>query len=133
MALYYDAAAMLSSQSSSQGSLKSRVYDSNAIIKSPRPLLYGLVTECARWDVVLSEVIDNTGIINQEPKVCYKPVRLILALLADTAAVGLANSAARGTTHSRSPSFQTRDRLPAEPSTPTCDRATQGALSFRAD
>jgi hypothetical protein len=88
MALYYDAAALLSSQSSSRGSLKFRVYDSNAIIKSSRPLLYGLVTECARWDVVLSEVIDNAGIINQEPKVCDKLVRVILALLTNTGARG---------------------------------------------
>ncbi len=78
MALYYDAAAVLSSSSSSLGSLRSRVYDSNnnnnnnAIIKSP-PLVYGLITECARWDVVLSEVIENSGIISQEPKVCHEP------------------------------------------------------------
>lgn len=72
MALYYDAAAILSSASSSEGSLKSRVYDSNTPIKSSPPLVYGLITECARWDVILSEVIDNAGIISQEPKVCHK-------------------------------------------------------------
>jgi 25S rRNA (cytosine2278-C5)-methyltransferase len=84
MALYYDTAAVISSRSSSRGSLKSLVYDNN-IIKSPAPLVYGLITECARWDVVLSEVIDNAGILSQEPKVCNDPMEVDVALLTDTA------------------------------------------------
>ncbi len=69
MALYYEAADILSSSPYISGSLRSRVYDSNTPPKSHPPLLYGLITECAKWDVVLSEIIDNTGIISQEPKV----------------------------------------------------------------
>ena len=72
MALYYEAAEILSSSSFLRGSLRSRVYDSNTPLKSPPSLLYGLITDCAKWDVVLSEIIDNTGIISQEPKVCQK-------------------------------------------------------------
>jgi 25S rRNA (cytosine2278-C5)-methyltransferase len=69
MALYYDASSILASPASSEGSLRSRIYNSSTPIKSSPPLLYGLITECAKWDAVLSEVIDNAGIISQEPKV----------------------------------------------------------------
>ena len=68
MALYKNAAAILSSPLSSEGSLKSRVYNSNGTI------VYALITECAKWDVVLSEVIENAGILSQEPKVRYQAV-----------------------------------------------------------
>lgn len=93
MALYYDAAAILSSVSSTQGSLRSRVYDSNANLKSSPPLVRGLIAECAKWDAVLSEVIDNSGILSLEPKVCDHGIRHAVALLTDTEAVGLAHSA----------------------------------------
>lgn len=72
MALYHDAAAVLSSSASSRGSLRSRVYDNNGSIKSPPALVYALITECSKWDVVLSEVIDNAGILAKEPKVRKK-------------------------------------------------------------
>lgn len=68
MALYRDAAAILSSPWSSKGSLRSRVYESNGTIQSSPSLVYALITECAKWDVVLSEVVDSAGVIAQEPK-----------------------------------------------------------------
>lgn len=87
MSLYHDAATVLSSASHSQGSLRSRIYDGNITIKSSPQLVYGLVTECAKWDIILSEVIDNARMMSQEPKVCREPVQLVLALLTDTETV----------------------------------------------
>lgn len=69
MALYHDAARILSSSSPSDGSLRSCVYDSSTTLKSSPPLVYALITECSKWDIVLSEVIDRAGIISEEPKV----------------------------------------------------------------
>jgi hypothetical protein len=84
MALYFDAAAILSSSSSSPGSLRSCVYDSKNPLRSSPPLVYGLITECAKWDVVLSEIIENADIVSQEPRVCHSCIRFTIALLTDT-------------------------------------------------
>ena len=97
MALYYDAAAILSAPLSSHGSLRSRVYDNNIVIKSSPSLIYGLIIECAKWDSVLSEVIDNAAIISHERKVCWKSISAAIALLTDTEALWLADSAACST------------------------------------
>lgn len=91
MSLYYEAAALLSSASQFSGSLRSRVYDSKDTIKSSPPLVYALVTECAKWDAVLSEVIDHAGILSQERKVCQQPVSTSVILLTDTEALSVAN------------------------------------------
>jgi putative methyltransferase len=66
MSLYYDATSILSGPNSG-GSLKSRVYNSD--LKSSPAQLYALISEAAKWDVVLKEVIDNSGILAQEHKV----------------------------------------------------------------
>ena len=94
MALYFDAAAIFSSSSSSLGSLRSCVYDSNFTLRSSPPLVYGLITECAKWDVVLSEIIDNADIVSREPKVCQNCIRFAIAPLTDTEPLRLADTAA---------------------------------------
>ncbi|KAL1954073.1 hypothetical protein VTO42DRAFT_1761 [Malbranchea cinnamomea] len=65
MSLYFDAASILS-DTSAGGSLKSRVYGSK--LKSPPAQIYALITEASKWDTVLKEVIENAGVLAQEPK-----------------------------------------------------------------
>lgn len=78
MSLYYDAATVLTGDTL-QGSLKSRIYNSNAGIKSKPAHLYALISECAKYDVFLKEVIDNTGILAHESKVRACPFVNIVA------------------------------------------------------
>lgn len=68
MSLYYEAAAILSDDSGG-GSLKSRIYNDTSKLKSRPAQLYALITEAAKYDVFLAEVIDNAGILKLEPKV----------------------------------------------------------------
>lgn len=68
MSLYYDAATVLSS-TELRGSLKSRVYGNDRSLKSKPAHLYALISECAKYDFFLKEVIDNAGILKHEPKV----------------------------------------------------------------
>lgn len=78
MALYYDAASILSSTEIS-GSLKSRIYNTNNVnLKSKPAQIYALISETAKRDVFLKEVIDNTDLLKDEPKVSPKPLYLIL-------------------------------------------------------
>ena len=84
MALYYEAAEILSALSTADGSLKSRIYDSDRPLRSPPALVYGLIKECSRWDTLLSEVIDHSGILANESKVsrrhyCLRSLALIEA------------------------------------------------------
>lgn len=69
MALYYDAANILSS-SDDKGSLKSRIYGS-AGTKSKPAQLYALIVETSKRDAFLKEVIDNAQLLSDEPKVCW--------------------------------------------------------------
>jgi hypothetical protein len=101
MALYYEAVAVISSAESSEGSLKSRIYDSKSI-KSPRGLVYALITECAKWDVVLSEIIESAGILSLEPKVGTEFATLYLAPLTDRETLLTANTTSCITSCSRS-------------------------------
>jgi 25S rRNA (cytosine2278-C5)-methyltransferase len=68
MALYYDAVNVLSGNVQ-QGSLKSRIYSTHASVKSNPAQVYALIIECAKYDTLLKEVIENAGILAQEPKV----------------------------------------------------------------
>ena len=68
MSLYYDAASILSSKSQT-GSLKSRIYNSAAGLKSKPAQLYALISEVAKYDTVLREIIDNADILTHEHKV----------------------------------------------------------------
>ena len=69
MSLYHDAAAILASGSSSKGSLKSRVYNEDPKLKSNPALIYALISETAKYNTVLKEVVDNAGILALESKV----------------------------------------------------------------
>ena len=72
MALYLDAAAVLEA-GPRKGSLKSRIYSSQTRGAKPAQT-YALITECAKFDSFLKEVIDNAGLLEQEPKVFFLPV-----------------------------------------------------------
>lgn len=76
MALYYEAAEILSSPETPQGSLRSTIYDRQPPLKSPPALVYGLIKECSRWDTVLAEVIDHAGILTHERQVGHFPFLL---------------------------------------------------------
>ena len=73
MSLYYDAASVLS-PSSQDGSLKSRIYNSKNF-KSKPANIYALISETAKYDGFLKELIENSGILALEPKVCNQPLR----------------------------------------------------------
>ncbi|KAL4869833.1 hypothetical protein BDV12DRAFT_184957 [Aspergillus spectabilis] len=67
MSLYYDAVSVLTAPSSTGGSFKSRLYNSRTLKASPAQV-YALITEAAKWDILLKEVIDQAGILKLEPK-----------------------------------------------------------------
>ncbi|KAI5291972.1 putative 28S rRNA (cytosine-C(5))-methyltransferase [Ascosphaera acerosa] len=67
MSLYYDAAAILAADATVGGSFKSRVYSAKGI-KAPPAQIYALIAECAKWDRVLKEVIENAGVLAAERK-----------------------------------------------------------------
>lgn len=67
MALYYDAATILSFTQVS-GSLKSRIYSNNTF-KSKPAQIYALISETAKRDGFLKEVLENAEILEDEPKV----------------------------------------------------------------
>ncbi|EGC44038.1 NOL1/NOP2/sun domain-containing protein [Histoplasma capsulatum var. duboisii H88] len=66
MSLYIDAASILYSDSGSGGSFKSRVYKSK--LRSPARQVYALITETAKWDILLKEVVENANFLPLEPK-----------------------------------------------------------------
>lgn len=68
MALYHEAATILDSQNEDGQSLKTAVFSSQQW-KSPPKALYALTTEAAKWSLVLSEVIDNSGLLKLEKHV----------------------------------------------------------------
>lgn len=70
MALYYDAAPLLSS-SEQTGSLKSRVFNSRDIKSSPKQV-YALVSEASKWSSILTEVIEKSQLLQYERKVCER-------------------------------------------------------------
>lgn len=70
MSLYTEAAAILSDTTPETGSLRSVIYnDTHGPRKSQPAALYALITETAKWDVILKEVIDNSGLLAWETKV----------------------------------------------------------------
>ncbi|KAK4939464.1 hypothetical protein LTR10_020270 [Elasticomyces elasticus] len=67
MSLYYDAATVLSG-STQEGSLKSRVYGNKLELKSKPAHLYALISETAKYNHFLKEVIDNAVFLSHESK-----------------------------------------------------------------
>lgn len=74
MSLYHETAALLSAPTTHGGSLKSRVFKKDAGLKSPPAQVYALALESCKWSAVLSEVIDNAGLLKAERKVSPFPV-----------------------------------------------------------
>lgn len=74
MSLYHEAAEILtSSQKNNTGSLKSIVFGKKTWKSDPKAL-FALTTETAKWSVVLSEVLDNSGVLKIEKKVRNVPI-----------------------------------------------------------
>ncbi|KIW86825.1 uncharacterized protein Z519_12611 [Cladophialophora bantiana CBS 173.52] len=67
MSLYYDAATVLSATAKG-GSLKSRIYGNKSGLKSKPAHIYALISETAKYDQFLKEVVDNAGLLVQERK-----------------------------------------------------------------
>ncbi|KAJ9616589.1 hypothetical protein H2200_000308 [Cladophialophora chaetospira] len=67
MSLYYDAAAVLTATEQG-GSLKSRIYGHQIELKSAPAQVYALISETAKYDRFLKEVVDNAGLLVHEPK-----------------------------------------------------------------
>lgn len=74
MSLYHETAALLSAPTTHGGSLKSRVFKKDAGLKSPPAQVYALALESCKWSAVLSEVIDNAGLLKAERKVPPPPL-----------------------------------------------------------
>ena len=70
MSLYHEAASVLSQSGSEGGSLKSKIF-SNKTLKSPKTQLYALALETCKWSGILTEVIDNSQLLQHERKVCF--------------------------------------------------------------
>jgi len=68
MSVYYDASTVLAAASRS-GSLKSSIYDNKLGLRSKPAHLYALISETAKYDSFLTEVIDKADFLAQEPKV----------------------------------------------------------------
>ena len=73
MSLYHDAVTILASPSSTGGSFKSRIYNSRS--KASPAQIYALITETAKWDILLKDVIEKADILKLEPR-----VRLLTAI-----------------------------------------------------
>jgi 25S rRNA (cytosine2278-C5)-methyltransferase len=69
MSLYYETASFLSAGSLKEGSLKSLIFRPDSNLKSNPATIYALLSETAKYDGLLKEVIDNAGILVLEPKV----------------------------------------------------------------
>jgi hypothetical protein len=67
MSLYFDAEAILTAPASG-GSFKSRIYSARDLRAKPAQI-YALVSEAAKWDTILAEVIENADILSLERKV----------------------------------------------------------------
>ncbi|KAF2148366.1 S-adenosyl-L-methionine-dependent methyltransferase [Myriangium duriaei CBS 260.36] len=67
MSLYYEAAKVLEDVAESSKPLKQRVYNDKSLKSSPGAI-FALVSEAAKWSEILSDVIDNSGILGIERK-----------------------------------------------------------------
>ncbi|KIX94787.1 uncharacterized protein Z520_09477 [Fonsecaea multimorphosa CBS 102226] len=67
MSLYYDAATVLTT-TAQEGSLKSRIYGNKLGLRSKPAHIYALISETAKYDQFIKEVVDNAGLLAQEQK-----------------------------------------------------------------
>lgn len=68
MALYYDAAAVLS-RVDQTGSLKSSIYSASNVKIENASRVYALVSQTSKRDLFLKGVIENAELLQHEPKV----------------------------------------------------------------
>lgn len=68
MSLYHEAAEILTSSQKNGGSLKSIVFGKKTWKSDPKAL-FALTTETAKWSVVLSEVLEKSGVLKIEKKI----------------------------------------------------------------
>lgn len=68
MSLYYDAATVLTN-GSQDGSFKSRIYGNKLNLKSKPAHIYALISETAKFNHFVKEVIDHADLLSAEPKV----------------------------------------------------------------
>lgn len=73
MSLYYETANILQNEGRNGGSLRSRVY-SNKQLKSPPVSVYALAVKAMQWADVLKEVVERSGVLGIERKVCKAPL-----------------------------------------------------------
>ncbi|KAJ5758858.1 hypothetical protein N7520_006014 [Penicillium odoratum] len=66
MSLYFDAVNILT-EPASGGSFKSRIYSARDLRAKPAQI-YALIIEAAKWDTVLADVIDRSGLLDAERK-----------------------------------------------------------------
>lgn len=69
MSLYYEAASILQNEENTGGSLTSRIYGKKGL-KSKPTAIYALLTEATKWSTVLTDVVEKSGILKLEKKVC---------------------------------------------------------------
>lgn len=69
MSLYYEAANVLENTDGTGGSLKSRVYGKGDLKNNPAQV-YALATEATKWSPILKDVIEKSGILREEKRVC---------------------------------------------------------------
>ncbi|KAL9583162.1 MAG: hypothetical protein Q9212_002867 [Teloschistes hypoglaucus] len=67
MSLYYEAATFVVPTQEQSGSLKSRVFNSKDLKSQPKQI-YALVAEASKWSPILSEVITQSKLLQQERK-----------------------------------------------------------------
>ncbi|GAM90771.1 hypothetical protein ANO11243_088160 [Dothideomycetidae sp. 11243] len=67
MSLYYEAAKVLEDIADGSKSLKQRVYNDKTLKSSPGAV-FALVSEAAKWSEILSDVVENSGILKVERK-----------------------------------------------------------------
>lgn len=84
MSLYYDAAAVLTS-GSQDGSFKSRIYGNKLNLKSKPAHIYALISETAKFNHFVKEVVENADLLSAEPKVQMTPGNASVSLLTDAA------------------------------------------------
>jgi 25S rRNA (cytosine2278-C5)-methyltransferase len=68
MSLYHDAASIIST-SGQAGPLRERVYR-NKNLKSHPAQVFALLSETAKWDSVLKEVVEKSSILSKEKMAC---------------------------------------------------------------
>lgn len=68
MSLYHETASVLHADAAAGGNLRSRIFN-NKGLKSPPTQVFALALETCKFSSVLSEVIDNSQLLQHEKKV----------------------------------------------------------------